>query len=216
MAPPTGAPSASTSRPEATPYQSEATSTPSIPEPTLHEPIPDSLNIDGVPSLHQWGTEDLPKSVTPATGSRGPTDPVIRITPGSVTCSQRRTGSVQTNLFGGTLEDPAVGFCRHMRQLVDELRAKTGKEQRISGDEDDPVTENPVEEDAADEEEEDEEEDPGYGDDDKDNDSPPASSHRPVTRSTPKKKPVSRPKRKAYRNKSEPGSSSRKRTRNRL
>ena len=178
--------------------------------------------------------EDLPELVTPATGSQGPTDPIIRITPGSVTRSQRRTGSVQTNLFGRTSEDPAARFCRHMRQLVDELRVETGEERRISGDEDDPVTENPVKEDAADEEEEDEEEedkeeedededeeeeeDPGYsdsGDDDEDDDSPPASSHKPVTRSTPKKKPVSRPKRKAYRNKSEPGSSSRKRTRNR-
>ena len=109
---------------------------------------------------------------------------------------------------------------------MDELRAETGEERRISGDEDDPITENPVEEDAAeeedeeeDEEEEDEdeeeEEDPGYGDDDEDDDLPPASSHRPVIWSTPKKKPVSQPKRKAYRNKFEPGSSSRKRTRNR-
>ena len=107
---------------------------------------------------------------------------------------------------------------------MDELRAETGEERRISGDEDDPVTENPVEEDAADEEEKDEEEededeeeeeDPGYGDDDEDDDSPPASLHRPVSRSTPKKKPVSRPKWKAYRNKSGPGSSSQKWTRNR-
>ena len=122
-----------------------------------------------------------------------------------------------------------------MRQLANELQAETGEERRISRDEDDPVTRNPVEETAAevegepeakDEEEEedeaadeDEEEgDPGYGnsgDDDKDDDSPPASSHRPVTRSTPKKQPVSRPKRKAYRNKSGPGSSSRKQTWNR-
>ena len=166
--------------------------------------------------------EDLPESVTPTTGSWGPTDPVIRITSGSVTRSQRRTRSVQTNLFGGTPKDPAAGFHRHMRQLVDELRAEMGEEQRISGDKDDPITENPVEEDAADEEEEDEdeeeEEDPGYGDlgdDDEDDDSPPTSSHRPVTRSTPKKKLVSRPKRNAYRNKSGPGSSSWKRTRNR-
>ena len=174
--------------------------------------------------------------MTPATGSRGPADPVIRISPGSVPRSQsRRAGSVQTNLFGGTLDDPTAGFRRHMRQLVDELRAETGEERRISGDEDDPVTSNPVEEiavevegepeaeneeeeedEAADEDEE--EEDPGYGnakDDDEDDDSPPASSHRPVTRSTPKKHPVSQPKRKAYWNKSEPGSSSRKRTRRR-
>ena len=110
---------------------------------------------------------------------------------------------------------------------MDELRVETGKERRISGDKDDPVTENPVEEDAAkeedageeeDEEEEDkdeeEEEDSGYGDDDEDDDSPPASLHRLVIQSTPKKKPVSWPKWKAYRNKSGPGSSSRKRTRN--
>ena len=66
--------------------------------------------------------------------------------------------------------------------------------------------------------EDEEEEDPGYGntgDDNEDDDSPPASSHRPVTQSTPKKHPVSRPKRKAYRNKSGPGSSSRKQTRRR-
>ena len=174
--------------------------------------------------------------MTPATGRRGPIDLVIWISPGSVPRSQpRRAGSVQTNLFGGTPDDPAAGFCRHMRQLADELRVETGKERRISGDEDDPVTGNPAEETAArveggpeakneveeeDEavDEDEEEEDPGYGnagDDDEDDNSPPASSHRPVTRSTPKKHPVSRPKRKAYRNKSEPGSSFRKRTRRR-
>ena len=174
--------------------------------------------------------------MTPATGSRGPTDPVIWISPGSVPRSQpRRAGSVQTNLFGGTPDDPAAGFCRHMRQLADELRVETGEERRIFGNEDDPVTGNPIEEIAAEvegepeaeneEEEEDEaveedeeEEDPGYsnvGDDDEDDDSPPASSHRPITRSTPKKQPISRPKRKAYRNKSGPRNSSRKRTRNR-
>ena len=113
--------------------------------------------------------------------------------------------------------------------MADELRAETGEERRISGDEDDPATGNPVEETVAEpgaesqekEEEEaadkdEEEEDLCYGNlgDDDDDDSPPASSHRPVTRSTPKK-PVSRPKRKAYRNKSGPGSSSRKRTRRR-
>ena len=81
--------------------------------------------------------------------------------------------------------------------------------------EDDPVGEN-EDEDEDDEKDEEEEEDPGYDnsrDDEEDDDSPPASSHRPVTRSTPKKKPVSRPKRKAYQNQSGPGSSSRKRTR---
>ena len=121
-----------------------------------------------------------------------------------------------------------------MRQLADELRAETGEERRISGDEDDPVTGNPVEEVAAEvegepeagnqeeeedeaaDEDEDKEEDPGYGNSgDDDDNSPPASLHRPVTRSTPKKQPVSRPKRKAFRNKSGPGSRSRKRTRRR-
>ena len=170
-------------------------------------------------------------SVTPATKSRGPTDPIIRITPGFMTRSQQqRTGFVQTNLFGGTPNDPATGFRRHMRQLAAELRAETGEERRVSGDEDDTVIGNPVGEEAADEEDEDEddankededeekEEDPGYGDsgdDDKDDDSPPASLHRPITWSTPKKKLISRPKRKAYRNQSGSRSSSRKRTRDR-
>ena len=116
-----------------------------------------------------------------------------------------------------------------MRQLAAELQAETGEDQRISEGEDDPVADDPVEEGAEDEDEDDEdadednedeeeEEDPGYGDsgdDNEDDDSPPASSHRLVTRSTPKKKPISRPKRKAYRNQSGPQSSSRKRTRDR-
>ena len=227
-APRTGGPSASTPRPEATQPQSELASTPIIPDPTHQEPIPDSLNTDDIPSLHQWGPEGLRDSVTPATRSRGPTNPVIRMTLGSVTWSQqRRTGSVQTNLFGETLDDPTAGFRRHVRQLAAELRAETGEDRRILEGEDDPVADNPVEDGAKDEDEDDddvdeddedkeEEEDPGHGDsrdDDEDDDSPPASSHRPVTRSTPKKKPVSRPKRKAYRNQSGPGSSSRKWTR---
>ena len=84
--------------------------------------------------------------MTPVTGSRGPTNPVIRITPGSVTRSQQRqTGSVQTNLFGETLNDLAAGFCRHMRELAAELRAEIGEERRISGDKDDPVIGNPIE-----------------------------------------------------------------------
>ena len=145
--PPTEAPSASTPRPEAIPSQPGAASMPSILDPTQQEPIPDSLNTNDIPSLHQWGTEDLPESVTLATGSRGPTDPVIRISPGFVPRNQqRRTRSVQTNLFGGTPDDPAVGFRRHMRQLADELRAEMGEERRISEDEGDPVTRNPVEE----------------------------------------------------------------------
>ena len=147
---------------------------------------------------------------------------------------RRRTGSIQTNLFGRNPDDLAAGFRRHMRQLAAELRAKIEEERRISGDEDDPVTNDPVEEATEDEDEEtakdedeeeddadkdeEEEEDPSYGDsggDNEDDDSPPTFSHRSVTRSTSKKKPVSRPKWKAYRNQSRPGSSSRKRTRDR-
>ena len=86
-APPTEAPSASTPRPEATQPQPEPASTPVNPDPMREEPIPDSLNTDDIPSLHQWGTEGLRESVTSTTRSRGPTDPVIRITPGSVTHS---------------------------------------------------------------------------------------------------------------------------------
>ena len=96
----------------------------------------------------------------------------------------------------------------------------TKEAQSISEGEDDPVGDDEEDKDEDEEEEdEEEEEDPGSndaydsGDDEEDYDSPLASSHRPVTRSTPKK-PVSRPKRKAYRTKgSGPGSSSRKRSR---
>ena len=138
-----------------------------------------------------------PQGVCDATiGNQGPTNPVIRITLGSVTRSQqRRTGSVQTNLFDGTPDDPTAGFRRHVRQLAAELRAETGEDRRISEGEDDPVANNPVEEGAEDKDEDDddadeddedeeEEEDPGYGDsgdEDEDDDSPPASSHRLVT-----------------------------------
>ena len=78
--------------------------------------------------------------------------------------------------------------------------------------------EDPVDDSEEEEEEEEEEEDPGSSDgygsreEEEDEDLPLASAHRPVTRSTPKKS-VSRPKRKAYRSKgSEPGGSSRKRS----
>ena len=61
-----------------------------------------------------------------------------------------------------------------------------------------------------------EEEDPGssngygLGEEEEDKDLPSSSAHRPITRSTPKK-PISRPKWKAYRSKgSGPGDSSRK------
>ena len=154
--------------------------------------------------------------MTPATASRGPTDPVIQITPGSVTRSQQRqTGSVQTNLFGGTPNDPVAGFCRRVREMVAEQREQAEATQSGFEREDDPVDDPDDEDDEAEEDDEDEEEeeDPGY--DDEDDDSPLAFLHRPVTWSTSKKKPVSRPKRKAYRNQSEPGSSSRKWTRDR-
>ena len=110
-APPTGAPSASTPRSKATPSRPEAAATPDIPDPTQQEPIPDSLNTDDIPSLHQWGTEDLPESGTPATGRRGPIDPVIRITPSSIPRSQpRRPGSVQASCLAETRMIPLPGF----------------------------------------------------------------------------------------------------------
>ena len=125
------------------------------------------------------------------------------------------------NLFGGTPDDPAAGFRRRVREIVAEQREQAGATWSSSKREDDPV-DDPKDEDKDDEadeddEDEEEEEDPGYydsGDDEEDDDSPPASSHRPVTLSTLKKKPISRP-RKAYRNQSRPGSSSRQRTRDR-
>ena len=100
-------------------------------------------------------------------------------------------------------------------------RTEPAEEARsVSEGEDDPVEDDGEDEDNEDEkEDEEEEEDPGStnaydsGDDEEDDDSLPASSHRPVTRSTPKK-PIFWPKRKAYRTKgSGPGSSSRKKTR---
>ena len=220
-APATEGPSASTPRLEATQGEQEPMATPRIPDPTHQEPIPDSLNTDDIPSLHQWGTKGLRDLGTPTTGSRGPTDPVIRITPGSVTRSwRRRTGSIQANLFGEAQEEPVEGFCQWVQDQIAQ-RAEPAKEARsVSEGEDDPVGDDEEDEDKDDEEEdEEEEEDPGSSDaydsedDEEDDDSPPASSHKPVTRST-SKKPVSRSKRKAYQTKgSGPGSSSRKRSR---
>ena len=216
-APPTGGRSTSTPRPEAIQLQPEPPATPVIPDPIRQEPIPDSLNTDDILSLHQWGMEGLRDSVTPTTGSQGPTDPVIRITPGSVIRSQQRqTGSVQTNLFGGTPDDPAARFRYRIRQLAAELRKQAEETRSGSEGKDDPAGEDEEDKDDEDEEEDEkEEEDPDStdaydsGDDKEDDDLPPASSHRLVTRSTPKKKPVSRPKRKAYRTQSGPGGSSR-------
>ena len=125
--------------------------------------------------------------MTPATGSWGPTDPVIQITPGSVTRSQqRRTGSVQTNLFGGTPDYPATGLRCRVREMAAELRDQAEATQSGSDGEDDPVEEDEDkdEDDEDEEEDEEEEDDPGYYDsieDEEDDDSPPASLHRPVT-----------------------------------
>ena len=132
----------------------------------------------------------------PTTGSQGPTAPVVRITPGLVTWSQRRgTGSIQTNLFGGTREDSAEGFCRWMREQQVEREEQVEEVWSSSELEEDLVSND------------------GYGSEkEEDEDSLPTSAHRPVNRSTPKKL-VSRPKRKAYRTKgSGPGGSSRKRS----
>ena len=98
----------------------------------------------------------------------------------------------------------------------EQAEATRSGSERVNDPVDDPEDEDEDDEADEDNEDEEEEEDLGYydsGDDEEDDDLPPASSHRPVTRSTPKKKPVSGPKRKAYRNESGPRSSSRKRTR---
>ena len=117
------------------------------------------------------------------------------------------------------------GFRRWVRDQIAQRMEPAEEARSVSEGEEDPVGDEEEDEDEDDEEEDDEEEDeeeeedPGSsdaydsGEDEDDDDSPPASSHRPVTRSTPKK-PVFRPKRKAYRTKgSGPGSSSQKRSR---
>ena len=126
----------------------------------------------------------------PTTGS---TAPVVRTIPGSITRSQRRgLGSIQTNLFGGTRDDPAAGFCQLVKEQ--QVRREEQVEEILSSSESE---EDPVPSDNSSSEGESE-------------DSPPASAHRPVSQSTPKKL-VSRPKQKAYKSKgSRLGSSSRK------
>ena len=206
--PATGEPFTPTSQPEAPHDQPELAATPVVLNPTHQEPIPDSLNTDDIPSLHQWAMEGLQGSATPATGSQEPTDPVVWITPGSITRSQRRgTGSVQTNLFGRTREDPSARFRQWMR------KSQAQREEQVE----EVWSSSEAEEDTIDNSEE-EEEDPGSsdgygsGEGEEDKDLPPASAHRPVTWSTPKKS-VSRPKRKAHRSKgSGPRGSSRKRS----
>ena len=167
-APAIGAPSTLIPRPEATQDQLEPAATPAIPDLSHQEPILDSLNTDDIPSLHQWATEGLRDSATPATGSQGPTGPIIRITPGSVTRSRRRRiGSVQTNLFGGTPEEPIEGFCRWMKEQIAQQVELSEEAQSSSKGEEDPVDEdNDEENEEKDDEEEDEEEeeDPGSND----------------------------------------------------
>ena len=109
------------------------------------------------------------------------------------------------------------GFRRWVRDQIAQWAEPKEEARSVSEGEEDPVGDEKEDEDKDDEEEDEEEkEDPGSsdaydsGEEEEDDDSPPASSHRPVTRSTPKK-PISRPKRKAYRTKgSRPGSSSQK------
>ena len=210
----TGEPSTPIPRPEAPQDQPEPAATPVIPDPTRQEPIPDSLNIDDILSLHQWATDGFQDSATPATGSQGPMDPVVRITPGFVTRSwQGRTGSVQTNLFGGTQEDPSIGFHQWMRRSQAQQEEQAKEEWSSSEAEEDPIDDEDDKE-----EDEEEEEDPGsnegYGsrEEEEGKDSPLASAHRPVTRSTPNKL-VFWSKRKAHRSKGFGlGSGSRKRS----
>ena len=93
------------------------------------------------------------------------------------------------------MDDPAVGFRQWMRDQ--QVRRKEQVEEILSSSE---SKEDPVSSDSS-------------GSEGEDEDSPPASAHRPVTQSTSNKL-VSRPKWKAYKSKgSKPESSSRKRSR---
>ena len=100
-----------------------------------------------------------------------------------------------------------------MRRFQAQRKEQAEEEWSSCKAEEDPVDDKDVKDD-----EEEEEEDPGssegngLGEEEEDKDSSPASAHRPITRSTPKK-PVSWPKRKAHRYKgSRLGSSSWKRS----
>ena len=112
------------------------------------------------------------------------------------------------------------GFRRWVRDQIAQWAEPEEEARSSSEGEEDPVGDENKEEDKDDEEEnEEEEEDPSSSnaysleEDEEDEDLPLASSHRSVTWSTPKK-PVSQPKRKAYRTKgSGPRSISRKRSR---
>ena len=65
--PATGEASGPTPQPEAPENQLKPAATPMVPDPIHQEPIPDSLNTDDIPSLHQWATEGLLDTVTPTT-----------------------------------------------------------------------------------------------------------------------------------------------------
>ena len=194
-APSTKGASVPTPQPEAPKAQPKVVATPGIADPTPQESIPDSLNMDDLVSLHQWATEGLQEMATFITGSQGPTALVVRTTPGSITRSQRRgPGSVQTNLFGGTRDDPAAGLCQWVKEQ--QVRHEEQVEKISSSSESEEET---VPSDRNSSEGEDE-------------DSPLASTHRLVIWSTPKR-PISRPKQKAYKSKgSGLGSSSQKRS----
>ena len=113
---------------------------------------------------------------TPTIRSQGPTTPIVRTTPGSVTWSQRRgLGSVQTNLFGGTRDDPTAGFCQWVRDQQVKHEEQVEEISSSSESEEDPISSDNSSSEGEDE------------------DSPPALAHRSVTRSMPKKL-VSRPK----------------------
>ena len=110
--------------------------------------------------------EGLRDSATLVTGSRGPTDPVIRITLGLISRSQRRrTGSIQANLFGEAQEEPVEGFCQWVRDQIAQQAKPTKEAQSGSEGEEDPVGDDEEDEDEDNEEEnEEEEEDPGSSD----------------------------------------------------
>ena len=87
VAPSTEGVSVPTPQPEVPEARPKVAATLRIADPTLQEPIPNSLNTDDLVSLHQWATEGLQEMAMPTTGSQGSTTPVVRTTPGFVTRS---------------------------------------------------------------------------------------------------------------------------------
>ena len=129
---------------------------------------------------------------TPTTNSRGTTILVTQTTLGSITQSQRKgTGSVQTNLFGEPRVGMAEAICERIRERRIRREEPVEEILSLSESEKDPVP------DSSNSLEGEYEGTTTPSQPDDDPKSSPVPTHRPVTRSMPKK-PTFRPKRKAY------------------